>query len=230
MKRIPLLLGLMLSALAACTPSAPETSREMVLWYDAPAGQVWLDGLFIGNGYMGGNVFGRTDHERIALNESTFWSGRPHDYNDPEAHAYYDQIKELVYAKKYKEAERLVDAHFYGKPANQQTYVPVGDLLLDFQGSGKPVTDYYREQLVAHHFDIIPGTHPIVPIMLYEETVAAEFAARMREKGVYVVAFSYPVVPKGKARIRTQVCANHTKKDIDFVIGCLKEVREEMGS
>ena len=145
MKRIPLLLGLMLSALAACTPSAPESSREMVLWYDAPAGQVWLDGLFIGNGYMGGNVFGRTDHERIALNESTFWSGRPHDYNDPEAHAYYDQIKELVYAKEYKEAERLVDAHFYGKPANQQTYVPVGDLLLDFQGSGKPVTDYYRE-------------------------------------------------------------------------------------
>jgi glycine C-acetyltransferase len=92
------------------------------------------------------------------------------------------------------------------------------------------VTDYYREQLVANHFDIIPGTHPIVPIMLYEETTAAEFAARMREKGVYVVAFSYPVVPKGKARIRTQVCANHTKKDIDFVIGCLKEVREEMGS
>ena len=92
------------------------------------------------------------------------------------------------------------------------------------------VTDYYREQLVANHFDIIPGTHPIVPIMLYEETKAAEFAARMREKGVYVVAFSYPVVPKGKARIRTQVCANHTKKDIDFVIECLKQVREEMGS
>ncbi len=92
------------------------------------------------------------------------------------------------------------------------------------------VTDYYREQLVANHFDIIPGTHPIVPIMLYEESKAAEFAARMREKGVYVVAFSYPVVPKGKARIRTQVCANHTKKDIDFVIECLKQVREEMGS
>ena len=63
-----------------------------------------------------------------------------------------------------------------------------------------------------------------------DENTAAEFAAKMREKGVYVVAFSYPVVPKGKARIRTQVCANHTKKDIDFVIRCLKEVREEMGS
>ena len=116
----------------------------MVLWYDQPAGDVWLDGLLIGNGYMGGNVFGRTDHERIALNESTFWSGRPVDYNDPEAHNYYEQIKQLMYAKKYKEAERLVDAHFYGKPANQQTYVPVGDLLLDFPQAGE-VTDYYRE-------------------------------------------------------------------------------------
>jgi alpha-L-fucosidase 2 len=116
----------------------------MVLWYDEPAGEVWLDGLFIGNGYMGGNVFGRVENERIALNESTFWSGRPHDYNDPEAHKYYDQIKALMYEKKYKEAEKLVDEHFYGKPANQQTYVPVGDLLLDFQ-RGKKVTDYYRE-------------------------------------------------------------------------------------
>ena len=116
----------------------------MVLWYDQPAGEVWLDGLLIGNGYMGGNVFGRTDHERIALNESTFWSGRPVDYNDPEAHNYYDQIKQLMYAKKYKEAENLVNEHFYGKPANQQTYVPVGDLLLDFPQAGE-VTDYYRE-------------------------------------------------------------------------------------
>lgn len=117
----------------------------MVLWYDQPAGNVWLDGLFIGNGYMGGNVFGRVDNERIALNESTFWSGRPTDYNDPEAHNYYEEIKALMYAKKYKEAEKLVNEHFYGKPANQQTYVPVGDLLLDFASDGEPVTDYYRE-------------------------------------------------------------------------------------
>jgi alpha-L-fucosidase 2 len=117
----------------------------MVLWYEQPAGEVWLDGLFIGNGYMGGNVFGRVEHERIALNESTFWSGRPVDYNDPEAHNYYDRIKALMYAKKYKEAEKLVDAHFYGKPANQQTYVPVGDLLLEFPAGAEPVTDYYRE-------------------------------------------------------------------------------------
>ena len=91
------------------------------------------------------------------------------------------------------------------------------------------VTAYYRKQLVDNGFDIIPGTHPCVPVMLYDEKTAAEFAKRMMEKGVYVVAFSYPVVPKGKARIRTQVCASHTKEDIDFIVKCFIEVREEMG-
>ena len=91
------------------------------------------------------------------------------------------------------------------------------------------VTTYYRKLLVDNGFDIIPGTHPCVPVMLYDEKTAAEFAKRMMEKGVYVVAFSYPVVPHGKARIRTQVCANHTKEDIDFAVKCFCEVREEMG-
>ena len=90
------------------------------------------------------------------------------------------------------------------------------------------VTAYYRKELVDNGFDIIPGTHPCVPVMLYDEKTAAEFAKRMMDKGVYVVAFSYPVVPKGKARIRTQVCASHTKEDIDFIVKCFKEVREEM--
>ena len=90
-------------------------------------------------------------------------------------------------------------------------------------------TAYYRQLLEENGFDIIKGTHPCVPVMLYDEVTAAEFASRMMEKGVYVVAFSYPVVPKGKARIRTQVCASHTKEDIDFIVSCFKEVREEMG-
>ena len=90
------------------------------------------------------------------------------------------------------------------------------------------VTTYYRKKLVENGFDIIPGTHPCVPVMLYDEKTAAEFAGRMKNKGVYVVAFSYPVVPRGKARIRTQVCANHTKADIDFVVKCFCEVRDEM--
>ena len=90
-------------------------------------------------------------------------------------------------------------------------------------------TKYFRELLKENNFDIIDSVHPIVPIMLYDERVAAEMASRMLEKGVYVISFTYPVVPKGKARIRTQVSAAHSKEDLKFVVDCFKEVREEMG-
>lgn len=89
-------------------------------------------------------------------------------------------------------------------------------------------TAYYRRLLTEAGFDIVPGVHPIVPIMLYDEKTAVEMARRMMDKGVYVVAFSYPVVPKGKARIRTQVSAAHSKEDIDDIVKCFIEVREEM--
>ena len=90
------------------------------------------------------------------------------------------------------------------------------------------ITVGYRKVLVENGFDVIPGTHPCVPVMLYDEVKTAEFARRMVEKGVYVVAFSYPVVPKGKARIRTQVSAAHTKEDLEFAVKCFVEVRAEM--
>ncbi|MBQ1482379.1 MAG: glycine C-acetyltransferase [Erysipelotrichaceae bacterium] len=90
------------------------------------------------------------------------------------------------------------------------------------------LTKYYRDKLKENGFDIIDGVHPIVPIMLYDEIKAGNYAAKMREKGIYVVSFSYPVVPKGKARIRTQVCANHTKEDINHVIDCLIQTRKEL--
>ena len=89
-------------------------------------------------------------------------------------------------------------------------------------------TKYYRKLLTDAKFDIIDSVHPIVPIMLYDERTAGEMARRMMEKGVYVVAFSYPVVPKGKARIRTQVSAAHTKEDLDYIVKCFIEVRDEM--
>jgi alpha-L-fucosidase 2 len=123
---------------------APD-NRDMVLWYNKPAQKVWLDGLFIGNGYMGANVFGRVYNERIALNESTFWSGKPHDYNAPDAYKYFGKIKDLVFADKFKEAEKMVNEHFYGIPAAQQTYEPVGDLFLGFAATGDSIRDYHRE-------------------------------------------------------------------------------------
>ncbi len=90
-------------------------------------------------------------------------------------------------------------------------------------------TQYFRRRLVEEGFDIAEGTHPIVPVMLYDAKTAQEFARRMLEKGVYVVGFCYPVVPMGKARIRTQVSAAHTREDLDFALKCFIEVRDEMG-
>ena len=89
-------------------------------------------------------------------------------------------------------------------------------------------TRYFRARLQEEGFDVPEGVHPIVPVMLYDAKTAQEFAARMLQKGVYVVGFCYPVVPMGKARIRTQVSAAHSKEDLDFAISCFKEVRAEM--
>ena len=88
---------------------------------------------------------------------------------------------------------------------------------------------YFRSEMEKLGFDLLPGEHPIVPVMLYDAKKAHEFAHRMLEKGVYVVAFCYPVVPKGKDRIRTQISAGHTKEDLDFAVKCFREVKEEMG-
>ena len=88
---------------------------------------------------------------------------------------------------------------------------------------------YFRAEMEKLGFDLLPGEHPIVPVMLYDPKVAHEFAKRMLEKGVYVVAFCYPVVPKGKDRIRTQISAGHTKEDIDLAVKAFGEVKKEMG-
>ena len=88
---------------------------------------------------------------------------------------------------------------------------------------------YFRAEMEKLGFNLLPGEHPIVPVMLYDPRVAHEFARRMLEKGVYVVAFCYPVVPKGKDRIRTQISAGHSKEDIDFAVRAFGEVKKEMG-
>ncbi|MBA9079368.1 glycine C-acetyltransferase [Rufibacter quisquiliarum] len=90
-------------------------------------------------------------------------------------------------------------------------------------------TMYFRENMTAAGFDIRAGVHPIVPVMLYEATLAQEFAAKMLEKGIYVIGFYYPVVAKGAARIRVQLSAEHTKEQIDRAIQAFTEVGRELG-
>ena len=90
-------------------------------------------------------------------------------------------------------------------------------------------TAYFRKQMTEAGFNIKPGIHPIVPIMLGDAVLAQNMAAKMLEKGVYVVGFFYPVVPHGQARIRTQISAAHSREDLDFAIKAFCEVKKELG-
>ncbi len=90
-------------------------------------------------------------------------------------------------------------------------------------------TRYFREEMGKSGFEILPGEHPIVPIMLGDATLAGRVAEAMLAQGVYVVGFSFPVVPKGKARIRTQISAAHSREDLDFAIQAFLTVKRDLG-
>ncbi len=90
-------------------------------------------------------------------------------------------------------------------------------------------TAYFRSEMTRRGFTITPGTHPITPIMLGDAALAARVAEAMLAKGVYVIGFSYPVVPLGKARIRTQVSAAHSREDLEFAVNSFTEVKQELG-
>ena len=90
-------------------------------------------------------------------------------------------------------------------------------------------TKIFAQKIKEIGLDVIDGGTPIIPVMLYDEHKAVEMAKRMMDKGVYVVAFSYPVVPRGKARIRTQMSAALSEDDINYIVKCFKEVKAEMG-
>jgi glycine C-acetyltransferase len=88
-------------------------------------------------------------------------------------------------------------------------------------------TRFFRQRMIETGFDVLPGEHPIVPVMFGDAVAASRMAASLLEKGVYVVAFSYPVVPHGKARIRTQVSAAHTRDDLEFASAKFAEAKAD---
>lgn len=90
-------------------------------------------------------------------------------------------------------------------------------------------TKYFREQITKAGFDIKPGEHPIVPIMLYEAKLAQDFASKLLDEGIYVVGFFYPVVAKGNARIRVQISAGHERKHLDKAIAAFTKIGKELG-
>ena len=99
-----------------------------------------------------------------------------------------------------------------------------GELIEQLQTN----TEFFRHGLEQLGFSLLPGEHPIVPIMLGDAAVAAEFAAEMLNQGVYVVAFSYPVVPQGNARIRTQMSAAHSREDLEFALQGFARVKQQL--
>jgi glycine C-acetyltransferase len=90
-------------------------------------------------------------------------------------------------------------------------------------------TEYFRAGIAQAGFRVLPGTHPICPVMIGDAALAVKVADAMLRKGVYVIGFSFPVVPKGEARIRTQISAAHTRADLDLAINAFAEVKKEMG-
>ena len=88
---------------------------------------------------------------------------------------------------------------------------------------------YFREKMTALGFELLPGEHPIIPVMLGDAKLASSMADQLLENGIYVIGFSYPVVPKGKARIRTQMSAAHTRAHLDKAIAAFARVGRNLG-
>jgi glycine C-acetyltransferase len=90
-------------------------------------------------------------------------------------------------------------------------------------------TRYFREKMAAAGFDIKPGTHPIVPVMIHDANLAQSFASKLLEHGIYAIGFFFPVVAQGQARIRTQMSAAHTREHLDRAIAAFTAVGRELG-
>ncbi|NCB70582.1 MAG: glycine C-acetyltransferase [Clostridia bacterium] len=117
-------------------------------------------------------------------------------------------------------------------PAIAGATIKVLDMLMsstELRDKVEANTKYFREEIKKIGLDVIESEHPICPVMLGDAVLAQKFADKMLEKGVYVVGFFFPVVPKGKARIRTQISAGHSREDLDRALKAFKETKEELG-
>ena len=134
----------LLTILAGVCVALVVNAQQHKLWYSKPAAQ-WLEALPIGNSHLGAMVYGGTNTEQIQLNEETFWSGSPHNNNNPDAKTSIRDVRRLIFEGKEKEAEALIDKTFFKGPHGQK-YLPLGDLMLsfDYQNGAEP-SNYRRE-------------------------------------------------------------------------------------
>jgi alpha-L-fucosidase 2 len=127
----------------ACAQPAKVAGDQERLWYDAPAGR-WLEALPLGNGQMAAMVFGGIADETIQLNESTFWSGSPHDNNSKTSLEHLDEVRQLIYAGREEEAEALINKEFIPGPHGQR-FLTLGSLRMHFENMPEEVEDYCRD-------------------------------------------------------------------------------------
>ena len=137
---------MLLLALGICGVSgAAESDANLRLWYSQPAEQ-WVEALPVGNGRLGAMVFGGLPEARLQFNEDTVWTGEPHDYAHPGAHAYLDEIRGLLFEGRRRLAQRLAGKHFMSVPLRQKAYQAFGDLRITLEGDpDQPVYRYRRE-------------------------------------------------------------------------------------
>ena len=127
----------------AGTVTMAQNQADVVMWYDKPANN-WLEALPLGNSTLGAMVYGGVEKEEIQLNEETFWAGSPHDNDNPEALAHLDEVRQLIFAGRNKEAEELCNKYFFtGK--NGMAFLTLGSLNMEFKNASGPVSGYRRE-------------------------------------------------------------------------------------
>ena len=141
MKKLFFLFAVSLVAMASARPEVAGDQER--LWYDAPAGR-WLEALPLGNGQMAAMIFGGVAEETVQLNESTFWSGSPHDNNSKTSLAYLGQVRQLIYDGREEEAEKLINEQFIPGPHGMR-YLSLGSLRMTFENIPEKVDDYCRD-------------------------------------------------------------------------------------
>ena len=149
--------------------SLPLAAQDYTLWYDKPAAH-WLEALPVGNSQMGAMIYGGTDTEEIQLNEETFWSGSPHDNNNPAAKAHLQEVRDSIFAGKEEAAHKIIDQYFFKGPHGMR-FLPVGSVKLSLGHTD--VTSYRRELNIG---TALNTTSYIYKGVKYERTVFASLA------------------------------------------------------
>ncbi|HEV7382449.1 MAG TPA: glycoside hydrolase family 95 protein, partial [Dyadobacter sp.] len=167
--------SVLLVFVAGSTLAYSQTNRVQKLWYDKPSGKTWENALPVGNGRLGGMVYGNVVDETIQLNEHTLWSGGPNRNDNPDALAALPQVRQLIFDGKQKEAEKLANQAIITKTSHGQMFQPLGELRLNFAGH-ESFTDYYRELDIER---AVATTTYQVNGVTYKREVLASFPDRV---------------------------------------------------